>query len=298
MLRTTAMPVGLLISVAFVGARAQPQAEVEAEKASEAKGLLRPIKVQLDFRDRTLVEIVDGINAQGPKMLAIDPKSNDLARGAYRNRRFTLRAPEPLSFWEAVDRVACATETRPVEGKHPDKEFRVVLVPATRDRGFGCNDGAFRIAVSETSYERNIQLAPLHQFERPIPGVREPSDQTYLAVHLVVLGEPRFWIRFYYDLVIREAIDERGRSLIPTVPWRLSLKDAWQHRPNDPEAAQVRAYANHMKLAIPLKLLDDPGKRIKRLRGSASVGVAPGPGPEGSITPVEFSFDFADIPLP
>ncbi len=231
-------------------------------------------------------------------MLAIDPGWNDLARAEALRRRFTLRAPEPLTFWEAIDRVACATETRPVEGKHPDKEFRVVLVPATRDRGFVCNDGAFRIAVSETSYERSIQLAPLHQFERPIPGVREPSDQTYLAVHLVVLGEPRFWILSYYDLVIREAVNERGRSLIPAVPWRLSLKDAWRHRQNDPESAQVRAYANHMTLTVPLKLLDDPGKRIRRLRGSASVGAVSGHGPEASATPVEFSFDFADIPLP
>ncbi len=58
MLRTTAMPVGLLISLAFVGARARPQAEVKAEKASEARGLLRPVEVRLDFRDRTLAEIV------------------------------------------------------------------------------------------------------------------------------------------------------------------------------------------------------------------------------------------------
>ncbi len=171
-------------------------------------------------------------------------------------------------------------------------------MPASRDRGFACHDGAFRIAVTGTSYERTIQLAPLNPSERPVPGVYRPRDKTYLAVHLGVRSEPRLMILFYHDLLIREAIDERGRSLIPVVPWRLSLKDSWNHAPKEPRLPDVRSVPDGTEIAIPLELLDGPARRIKRLEGSLSIGVASGYGPEASLTPVELSFDFADIPLP
>jgi len=46
-------------------------AQARIEKASEAGGPVAPTWVRLDVRDKTLAEIVDGINAQGPEMLAI-----------------------------------------------------------------------------------------------------------------------------------------------------------------------------------------------------------------------------------
>jgi hypothetical protein len=287
-----------LLSLALLAAaQGQPPAQVKTEKASETKGALRPIEVRLDFQDRTLAEIVAGINAQGPKMLAIDDVAMHYAEISPL-RRFTVRAPGPLTFWEAVDRIAAATETRPVGGRGSASVPCIGLVPASRDRGFVCHDGAFRIAVTGTSYERTIQLAPLNPSERPVPGAYRPRDKTYLAVHLAVLSEPRLLILFYQDLVIREATDERGRSLIPVVPWRLSLKDSWNHAPKEPRLPDVRLVPDGTEISIPLELLNEPARRIKRLRGSISVGVASGRGPEASLTPVQSSFDFADIPLP
>jgi hypothetical protein len=304
MLCAIARPAGLLATAApllalalATAAQDRPAGEVKVEKASETKGALRPIEVRLDFQDRTLAEIVAGINAQGPKMLAIDDVAMHYAEISPL-RRFTVRAPGPLTFWEAVDRVAAATETRPVGGRGSVGGPCIGLVPASRDRGFVCHDGAFRIAVTGTSYERTIQLAPLIPSERPVPGAYRPRDKTYLAVHLAVRSEPRLTILFYQDLVIREATDERGRSLIPVVPWRLSLKDSWNHPPKEPRLPDVGFVPDGGEISIPLELLDEPARRIKGLKGSISVGVASGRTPEASLTPVELSFDFADIPLP
>ncbi len=54
-------------------APAQAPAEAKAEKAAAAAGWPAPTRLSRDVRDRTLAEIVDGLNARGPTMLAIRP---------------------------------------------------------------------------------------------------------------------------------------------------------------------------------------------------------------------------------
>jgi ferric-dicitrate binding protein FerR (iron transport regulator) len=56
------------------------QAGARAVIAAEAKRWLGPTRVRLDFSDRTLAEIVDGLNAQAPAMLAIRPESRRFPR--------------------------------------------------------------------------------------------------------------------------------------------------------------------------------------------------------------------------
>jgi hypothetical protein len=285
----------MVTSIALLVA-AQGRADVKAEKASEAGGWLAPTRIRLDFRDSTLAEIVNGINAQGPEMLAFLPEPRGFLGDARRAkpgpppRRYSIREPGTITFWEAVDRIGRATETWPVSGNRPSGRLGILLQPASSDRGFVCNDGAFRIALTGTYYQSNFQFAP-HFFYQP--GLEQPrpdgsSRRPSLSANLTIMAEPRLKIVGPVELLVREAVDDRGRNLIPAAPWRQSLR-------NPP----VRAigFPNEEFITIALKASDDPGKQIKRLAGSVTLEVAESqPGSPGAM--VEVGFDFADVPLP
>jgi hypothetical protein len=259
---------------------AQAQADVKTEKASDARGLLRPSEIRLDFQDRTLAEIVDGINAQAPGSVAIRPG---------RTNRFSGQEPAPrrFSIREAIDRVGRATQTRPnSEGSS------IRLVPASPDRGFAYNDGAFRVIVRGTSYSSAYQFAP-HFFLIREHGLEQPrrdgsSRRPVLFAQLTVTAEPRLKVHGPVELVVVEAVDERGRTLLDVIPWRQSLKNPQK---------RFTGFPNEEHLTMSLKALDDPGKRIKRLRGSVSLEVS-APAPGSPRTVAEVSFDFTDIPMP
>lgn len=261
----------------------------KAEQASEAKGWLAPTRIRLDFEDRTLAEIVNGINAQRPVMLAIRPEPRGFpGQPVPPPGRYSLRESAPVTFWEAIDRVGRATQTWPASGNMPNRELGILLDPASPNRGFVSNDGAFRVVVSGTYYHSNFQFAPYfyHQpgFEQPRPD--GSSRRPVLSAQLTVMAEPRLRIVRPVELIVREAVNDRGRSLIPATPWRQAL-----------EPSPGQSDANQQYVPIPLTPLDDPGKRIKRLAGSISIDVADRK-PGSPIATVEVRFDFADVPLP
>jgi hypothetical protein len=274
-------------------AQAGARAGVEVEKASEAKPeWLRPTRVRLDFRDQTLAEIVDGINAQGPAMLAIGSESRGGFQAPFTKPEtppglYSLREPGPVTFWEAIDRVGRATGTWPMSGNAPTGKLGILLLPAV-DRGFACNDGAFRVMLMGLHYSSNFQFAPhfYHQpgFEQPRPdgSSRRPTQ----AANLTIMAEPRLQILSPVELVVREAVDDQDRSLIPQVPWRQPLKTSMNG-----------SYRNQEFIAVPLMRLEDPGERIKRLAGSISVKVFDTKGRTPAAT-VEMQFDFREVPLP
>ena len=154
---------------------AQAPAEAKAEKAAAAAGWPAPTRLSLDFRDRTLAEIVDGLNARGPTMLAVGRTPG--AR-LPRERRSPARRPgtpfvepEPVTFWEAVDRVARATQSWPASGNTPAGKLGILLVPDSPDRGFAANDGAFRVVVTGTHYSSRFQFSPYFYNQ---PGLEQP----------------------------------------------------------------------------------------------------------------------------
>ncbi len=247
---------------------------IKVEKASDAKGLLRPTEIRLDFQDRTLAEIVDGINAQAPGSVAMRPLRTGRFPGPGPTPvsppgRFSLREPAPVSFWEAIDRVCRATKTRPASENAANGGLCISLVPASPDRGFAYNDGAFRVVVRGTSYTSAFQFAPyffiFHEHGLEPPKHDGSSRRPVLSALLTVMAEPRLKIDGPVELVVHEAVDERGRSLLDVVPWRQS----WR---NPSESAN--GMSNEEFFSIPLKALDDPGKAIKRLKGNACIQVS------------------------
>jgi hypothetical protein len=265
-------------------------AQAQAEKASEVGGALAPTQIRLDAKDKTLAEIVDGINAQGPDMLAVRPESPFLMRGPKPRSpeaRYSVREREPVTFWEAIDHIGRATQTSPMSGKMPSGRLGILLKPVSVDRGYTCNEGAFRVVVTGMYYTSNFGFAP-HFYHQP--GFEQPktdgsSRQPTLSARLLIMAEPRLRIVRPVELLVREAIDDRGRSLIPAVPWRQSLKEG------------LNASFNQEFVNVPLKPMDDPGQRIKHLAGSIIVEAADGRAGSRQ-TMVEVGFDFADVPLP
>jgi hypothetical protein len=103
---------------------------------------------------------------------------------------------------------------------------------------------------------------------------------------LLIMAEPRLRIIRPVELVVREAVDDHGRSLIPAVPWRQPLTQG-------PD----RSFPNQESVRVPLKSMEDPGQRIKHLAGSIIVEVADERA-GSTAAMVEVGFDFANVPLP
>jgi hypothetical protein len=283
------MPHATLTAMALLLA-AQVRTEPGIQKASEAKGWLAPTRIRLDVQDRTIAEIVSGIDAQAPGMLAIRTDGvGTFGRGGpdLSTRRYSIREPGTVTFWEAIDRIGRETETYPVTGNAPGRERVILLAPASADRGFAVHDGAFHVRLTGTSSVSNFQFAP-HFYHQP--GLEQPradgsSRRRVLAAQMLVMAEPRLFIIGPEELVVREAVDDRGRSLIPSAPWRQAL-----------EKSPGRSFPNQEHIAIPLRIQDEPSRRIKRLTGSVTLRVAPQGG--APIARVEVGFDFAEVPLP
>lgn len=282
----------MLTSMALLAA-AQAPAGTRAVRADRAEGWLAPTRIRLDFRDRTLAEIGDAITAQTKGMLPVRPDTWLRVRGGPARteptpRRYWLVEPGTVSFWGAIDRVGRATETRPVTGNMPNGRRGVYLAPASTDRGFACNDGAFHVVLTWVSYTSGLQFAP-YVFDQPAleqPKADGSSRHPSLAAHLLIMAEPRLEIVEPVALVVREAVDDRGRALIPATPWRQPLSKPAGH-----------SYPNQERVDILLRPLEDPGKQIKHLAGSLTLGVAQAV-PNSPAEIVEVGFDFADVPLP
>ena len=219
-------------------------------------------------------------------------------------RRFSLHEPGTVSFWEAVDRVGRSVQRWPAIARLRDPlaplpgpgvpvvepDPKVVLVPASRDRGFACADGAFRIVVARLSYGRDIRFTP-PLF--PQPGTansshNRPGDESFFAAELIIMVEPRLKIVCLGDLTVHEAIDDRGQSLIGGGHGRQPLKDRQGLIPADAAAVTV---------PVAMTYPSDPGKRIKRLRGSMPIEVSARKGGSQAVATV-VNFDFADVPMP
>jgi hypothetical protein len=199
-----------------------------------------------------------------------------------------VREREPVTFWEAVDHIGRATQTFPMSGNMPNGRLSVLLEPASADRGFASNEGAFRVVVTGTYYTSNFGFAP-HFYNQP--GFEQPktdgsSRQPILSATLLIMAEPRLRIVRPVELVVREAVDDRGRNLIPAVPWRQSLSQG-----------PARSLPNQEFVGVRLKPMEDAGQRIKHLAGSIIIEAADGrAGSPGAM--VEVGFEFAGVPLP
>lgn len=262
-----------------------------------AASLSRPTPVVLDFKDRTLEQVVDAIDRAGPNRIVVapPPKPEDFFGGIPQPRaetpppRFDFHEPKPVPFWAAVDRLCRESKRRPVIARSP--EPRVVLVRASGDRGFVCNDGAFRVMVAGLSYGRGAWFAP-DLFEGPgekhtTPPPAHRDKREYMQVELAIMPEPRLRVDRLVSLTVLEAVDDRGRSLIAADP---------QREPGGSFKETTLPARGAFDLPLALRYPEDPGTMITWLKGVVSLEVGEGARP--GHTRAEVRFEFRDVPMP
>ena len=239
--------------------------------------------IRLDVADQPLISVVEGFGFPSPSRLAWHPNTPRFRPAAARHvprigPRHLLGGDRPRRTRNAD--LACLGQHAQPRPGHPPRPG--LARPRIREQRRSLPRGRQRDVLPS-----NFQFAPYFYNQ---PGFEQPkadgsSRQPYLAAQLMVMAEPRLRIVSPVELIVREAVDDRGRSLIPVTPWRQALK---------PSPGQ--SYPNQQYVPIPLEILADPGKQIKRLAGSVSIDVADRK-PGSPIATVEVRFDFADVPL-
>jgi hypothetical protein len=300
----------IVMSVALlVVSQVTSESQSHDEGATQAVRLARPTRIRLDFDNRTLAEIVAEINARAPESVMLPPEPTDQVVGlpprpTGPQRRLTLHEPGTVPFWEGIDRICKVAERWPgiAVMRNPSAPLgagagpqigpnpKVILVPTSGDRGFACNDGAFRIVVARLSYGRDIRFAPTNF---PQPGVENsildrPGDLTFFTAELIIMAEPRLKIDRLGDLTVHEATDDRGQSLLIAGSASQPLKDRPGLIPLDAASTSVPLTLSYPRV---------PGKRIKRLRGTLLLEVSARKARQPTVATV-VAFDFSDVPMP
>ncbi|MHB1558155.1 MAG: hypothetical protein ACYC61_11890 [Isosphaeraceae bacterium] len=266
--------------------------------------LTRESMVRLDFQDATLGDVARsireqvgfevGLGAQGPR--AGTP-------------RITIHEREPISFWDAVERLC---EAGPVVVDWQIGAFRAggvqpslvlmyrpdpVIPPSS-------NHGPFHVTVesllfrSHVSYEAFARPSGLilpkaagpparpepagPDRAGPSPGTPRPGRVVQFQVHLRVTPEPRMTIRHVGLVRLTEADDELGQSLLPPAAGSSPLLFGGMvtAMPNP----YMRGGATN--LTANLHRPERPGKLIKVLKGSVDVTVS-APRSNPLVIPIE-----------
>jgi hypothetical protein len=123
----------------------------------EGNILLQGTKVRLDFQDASPAAVLESLNNQTGRELTLGHQRPNSA-----GQRITLRDPEPISFWKAIDRFCEAA------GLICDDQFGALPAPPAAGRGLtfsyqpdhvmvpSCDYGAFRINVVMLSYHNEL----------------------------------------------------------------------------------------------------------------------------------------------
>ena len=303
---------GHLALPALRKARSEQDLEIRTRAANlrdeiEAISLLKPTMVRLDFHDRPLSEVVEGIGRQAGVSLASSDeplkhrKPQDQGRSSWPDRRITLEAADPLPFWEAIDRLCRAGGLRRLYPQHPyglEEPFdRLTLAPgeASPPRS---DTGPFRVELLRICRERDLDLTPgLSQSGRGFrdtgpparlagpgygPEVKELRVSNFFA-ELLISTEPRLRIIGEASLERLHASDEQGRSVLrePTAQERKAEIELFRSNPDiDPKLHPELRFSSGSRRSgptqlrwIPLADSTPPGVRLAELKGVVAVAV-------------------------
>jgi len=240
--------------------------------------LTKPTSVTLDFRDRPVGEVVKAIEARSGKRVTAHGNFTKSAIGGFRlggpadmswrDRTVTLEAPEPVPFWEAIDRLAVAGRMAYRVGDYGDSTG--VDFGGDGDAPSpACYAGPFRVGLLGVHEHREVIFVrgPWVRFYPsgvPAPAdaadlTEAPKDGGTLYAELGVAAEPGLVCRRDGPLKGLEAVGEGGRSLLAQ-----AKEDVRQ---------TVQAFASidggiTPTVRVPLKRVEGGGGRsVKTLRG-------------------------------
>jgi hypothetical protein len=172
---------------------------------AEARSLDRPTMVALDVDDRPLGEAVKALATRSGFALS-------LYDSALAGRRVTVRAPGPLPFWEAVDRLGRAAHVRhdpePLrDDSGPNASPSTICLVAGDPPALTAYSGPLRIHLFATHRHRDLNFESDGVFPAP------PRSAT-VTVEVQAFAEPGRFINAN-GLPRLEAVDEQGRAISP-----------------------------------------------------------------------------------
>ncbi len=255
----------------------------------EVASLTRATMVRFDKTDMALLDAIATINAQLRCRPALWP---DLGRGQrWDGRRVRLEGPTTMPFWKAVDLVCGQGALHAAPGppgggllsrNGMDPVFGLFLrdnAPYPKSAGLPYDAGPFRVTLLSLTTRRVNGEGPVPDPPATVrPNSRgNPHDEAIVAeqrkqtrrggtqAHFSLAAEPHLMIALTGNPKFIEATDEQGRSLLPQP---LGIE-------GEPNAPHFGAHAqNSYGFACELNLPEEPGPRVKVLRGIARIGVA------------------------
>ena len=263
---------------ALRAARRSEDPEVRARAAAllgriEAASMVRPTLVRLDFRDRPIAEVVKTLSDRTGVPMVLVPENNP----QWRSRRITLEEPEPVSFWGLLDRLgASGFQASMAMTSGPGGRGPVVqLYPGFPAGGVPTSDsGPFRATIYGIHYHRDRTFGgpgmPGLPFAQPAraPGGAAQASSVQFTIDLQVTAEPRMAISQNGPVKLVEALDEKGNNLIPATSSETVRQAAtYLGGPAVPGLTSTQ-------VQVPLRYPDEPGRVIKRLRGTLPVTVS------------------------
>lgn len=235
----------------------------------EAKLMVEPTLVRLEYRERPLREILLGLGEQAGVNLALLPEGvPELSQ-----RTFTFATENPVPFWEAVHQVCEAASLRvapnPIQmggiNNNPSRKVTIQLIATDETPAPSSVSGPFRFTVN------NIQIHKDRVFNQSGPMLRQGARVgrsakpglavTQFSVGLQIQAEPRISVAQSGQVRLLAAEDEQGRSLAPPQP---------EGANNPAQAVMNMNYASVagslVQFQIPLQIVEPPGEFVRLLK--------------------------------
>jgi hypothetical protein len=256
------------------------------DRGDDVDRLTRPTLIKLDFRDRPLPEVVDALNARhnlgltfqfGPlpprgTIMAGTSLTQKAKEAEVRSRRVTLEADRALPFWEAVDRLCEVGHLQ--HDLHPQGRFglakgKFLLFAGLGGTSISSDSGPLRVRIFglHSTFQRDFAEAAKPGGGRP-QSPAPPRGDRDLAIRMAVIPEPGRVVRQVGAPTFVEAVDDRGRSLLPpdgNVASDYALRATYQ-------VPSLNGNSG-FELSAWLRLPDQAGRSIRRLRGSIPVAI-------------------------
>lgn len=243
--------------------------------------LTQPTRVRLDFDRTPLVQVTRSLSQQSGFKVALYPEN----LGKWNYTKVTLRRPEPVPFWKAVDLICDAAELQQSPGLHGIAGPREPTFALTNGPSGSItpnsDHGPFRISLLGLHFQRDLTYGPTMAGTRvaefggnpglpraTAPGRRarmNPVINEQFSASLALAAEPRLNVSQNGSLQVTEAVDDRGQSLIPPT--------------EDPSGGnRLEGYfgstsGSVLRLQVPLRRPVTPGRTIKKLRGTIPLNV-------------------------
>jgi hypothetical protein len=205
----------------------------------EGSLLTQPTRIRLDFEHAPLTDVVRSLSQQAGFKFALYP--DNLPKWKY--QKVTLREPEPVPFWKAVDQLCDVAGLQQQPAMHgiagPREPTFALADGAMRMLTPNSDHGPFRVSLMGIHYQRDLNYAstgvggfggfgpPTGVRPAPPPaGVRpgppragarigiSPVTSEQFTAHFQVAAEPRLSVSQNGALQLLEAVDNRGNSLI------------------------------------------------------------------------------------